>query len=116
MEDIAGHYMRNGGEFLVGLVLEEIVAMGALRRIDARCGEIKRLRVHPARQRSGFGQAILSSLEQRARALGFQELVLDTTSRQHAAQELFRKNGYIEVRRAAGRRFDLLFLRKDLRN
>src|SRR5689334_7308306 len=55
-------YLDNGGEFLVGLMDERIVAMGAIRRITADTAEVKRMRVHPDCQRRGFGQQILAAL------------------------------------------------------
>ena len=40
-----------------------IVAMGALRPLDGRTAELKRMRVLPEYQRRGYGQRILDSLE-----------------------------------------------------
>ena len=52
-------YLEAGGEFLVGVLDGHIVAMGAFKRISREAAEIKRIRVYPAFQRRGFGQAIL---------------------------------------------------------
>jgi N-acetylglutamate synthase-like GNAT family acetyltransferase len=56
-------YLKNQGEFLVGVCEGRIVAMGALRRTTNERAEIKRMRVHPDFQRCGFGQMILEALE-----------------------------------------------------
>ena len=40
-------YQNNRSCFLVGVVDAKTVAMGALKRTDARCADIKRMRVHP---------------------------------------------------------------------
>src|SRR5437588_11804918 len=56
-------YLRRSGTFLVGEIDSRIVAMGAFRRTAPTSAEIKRMRVHPAYQRRGFGQAILEALE-----------------------------------------------------
>ncbi len=89
--------------------------MGALRRCDAGCAELKRLRVHPAVQRRGLGRCLLHRLEERALELGYRTLVLDTTVRQLAAQALYRDEGYSETGRGRGGAFELVFFEKQIR-
>ena len=65
-------YLSSGGEFLVGTAQNGmVVAMGGLKKLDVDAAEIKRLRVHPDFQQRGYGQLILSRLEERAAELGF---------------------------------------------
>ena len=90
-------YLKNQGEFLVGVCEGRIVAMGALRRTTSERAEIKRMRVHPDFQRRGFGQMILEALETQAAVLGYSVLHLDTSTVQIAAQHLYRKNGYKQL-------------------
>src|SRR4051794_18882364 len=78
LHDIEEVYLNNGGEFLVGVLDGQIVAMGAIRRITPDKAEVKRMRVHPDHQRRGFGRQILTALEDRARELGYHTLTLDT--------------------------------------
>ena len=111
IEDI---YLNDGGEFVVGLLEGRVIAMGALRRSSQLRAEIKRMRVHPDCDRRGFGQAILTVLEQRARELGYNTLHLDTTTIQQAAQRLYAKNGYVEVARSQAHGFDLIFYEKKI--
>jgi ribosomal protein S18 acetylase RimI-like enzyme len=93
-QDIEGVYLNNGGEFLVGLIGGNIVAMGALRNVTEGTAEIKRMRVHPDHWRRGFAQAIFDRLQFRAAELGYKKLILDTSVQQKAAQELYLKNGF----------------------
>jgi len=88
--------------------------MGALKRTAPSRAEIKRMRVRPALQGQGFGQALLSALEHRARDLGYRTLHLDTTTRQEAARHLYAKNGYREVRRSAWQGLHMIFYEKAL--
>lgn len=113
LHQIEAVYLDRGGEFLVGVHHGQVVAMGALKKTSPERAEIKRMRVNPAVQRRGYGQAILAALERRAVELGYAELHLDTTARQEAAQELYIKNGYREVRRARMGRFEYIFYEKD---
>jgi GNAT superfamily N-acetyltransferase len=114
VRDPEGAYLSRGGEFLVGLLGSELVAMGALRPTSDHSAEIRRMRVVPQHQRQGFGTRIIVALERRAVELGFQHLHLDTTVQQRAAQELYLKHGYSEVRRGALGSFDLIFYGKKL--
>jgi GNAT superfamily N-acetyltransferase len=116
MEEI---YLRKDGEFLVGELRGEIVAMGGLRRADlvpAGGGqelggyvlggpaldtvEMVRLRVRPGVQRRGYGSAVIRALERRAAELGYRVLRADTTERQQPALRLYRRFGWTELRRA----------------
>jgi len=110
--DIEGAYLNDSGEFLVGVLGGRIVAIGALKRIAPGRAEIKRMRVDPAFQRRGFGQTMLDALEERATELGYTTLHLDTTVQQQAAQRLYTKNGYREVRRDRMGPFECVFYEK----
>jgi len=105
-------YLHDHGEFLVGTLDGQVVAMGALKRVDPEIAEIKRMRVHPAFQRRGFGRAILQTLERRATELGYHILRLDTTTRQEAAQAFYTQNGYRQVGRGRYGAFELFLYEK----
>ena len=111
---IASVYLEQRGDFVVGLLEGQLVAMGALRRTSAQRAEIKRMRVAPPFQGRGFGRLILEHLEQRARELGYTKLHLDTTTGQLAAQALYRAHGYRETARERRGQFELIFFEKCL--
>jgi GNAT superfamily N-acetyltransferase len=94
--DMDGVYLRNSGEFLVGLLGDRIVAIGALKRLSSTVAEIARMRVHPQFWRCGYGETILRHLELAAASRGYTELWLDTLPIQTAAQHLYMKNGFRE--------------------
>jgi len=66
VRSVAATYLADRGEFLVGVVAGEVVAMGALRRVSNTVAEVKRMRVDAGFQRRGFGRAVLRGLEARA--------------------------------------------------
>ena len=107
-------YLQSGGEFLVGEYDGQVVAMGALKRSSAEHAEIKRMRVAPAFQGRGFGQAMLQALEHEAKARGYTTLHLDTTVKQISAQRLYAKNGYQEMRRGVIAGMETIFFEKRL--
>ncbi|QHW35151.1 GNAT family N-acetyltransferase [Paenibacillus rhizovicinus] len=92
---IEEQYLSSGGDFLVGTAQSGmVVAMGGLKKLDFDTAEIKRLRVHPDYQQRGYGQRILSRLEDRAAELGFNHIYLDALTNQLGAKKLFTNNGY----------------------
>jgi GNAT superfamily N-acetyltransferase len=94
LDDIAGVYTGNRGDFLVGTENGEIVVIGAVRKYTEDCGELKRLRVRRDRQRRGLGQAMMLRLVERARELGYKELILDSLPDNLPARRLFEKCGF----------------------
>ena len=72
------------------------------------------MRVDPKYQRRGLGREILLALEQRAAELGFRTVALDTTRQQEAAIELYRAQGYREVRTGVLHGLEVVFMEKTL--
>ncbi|SDM16571.1 Ribosomal protein S18 acetylase RimI [Halogranum gelatinilyticum] len=129
LNDVHGSYVEPGGDFLVGEVDGEVVAMGAFRPVKGyltdllselppATAEVKRMRVDPAWQGQGFGGQLLTALEERARERGFTHLVLDTTAAMEAAQGLYESHGFELVRRVdvafGGDALEMLCYRKSL--
>jgi GNAT superfamily N-acetyltransferase len=113
LDEIEGFYLEKGGEFLVGVLDGEIVAMGALMKISPERAELKRMRVRPGLQGRGYGQAMLDAMHRRASELGYSTLRLETTVQQRAAQRLYLKNGYSEVGRGVVGPFDCIFYERE---
>jgi ribosomal protein S18 acetylase RimI-like enzyme len=113
LNNIEEVYLK-GGEFIVGLVNDKIIAMGAIKKISDEVGEIKRMRTHPYFQRKGYGQLILDKLEQRAKKVGFRILQLDTTIKQVAAQRFYQQNKYVEIKRGYQGGFETIYYQKRL--
>jgi GNAT superfamily N-acetyltransferase len=114
LDEIENAYLHSGGEFLVGVLDEEVVAMGALMRISSEKAELKRMRVKPGLQGRGYGQTLLDALHRRGAELGYSTLRLDTTVRQRAAQRLYLKNGYREAGRGVVGPFDCIVYEREI--
>lgn len=115
LDNIPNVYLDKG-EFLVGLMDNKIIVMGALKQISDDIVEMKRVRVHPEFQRQGLGQKMLEMLEKRAKELGYKLIQLDTTVNQVAAQKMYEKNGYIEMKRETkGWPLEVIFYQKTVK-
>jgi putative acetyltransferase len=85
------------GAFLVASSSGKPVGCGAVRRIEQRTGEIKRMYVSPVERGRGIGRLLLEALEAEARALGIARLVLETGERQREAITLYRGAGFSRI-------------------
>jgi ribosomal protein S18 acetylase RimI-like enzyme len=113
LDDIHGSYISKKGNFVVGVLDGEVVAMGAFRQSAPGTAELKRMRVHPSLQGHGLGRRLLDVLEAQIRAAGYTAIQLDTTVNQVAAQALYERSGYIEVRReTVGWPLETIFYKK----
>lgn len=102
------------GAFVVALLDGEPVGCGGIRRLDAATAELKRMATLPAARRRGVARAVLHALEERARALGYRRLVLETGSRQPEAVALYRAAGYVDVPAFGDYFADSIYLGRDL--
>ncbi len=114
IDDVAGVYLSKKGEFLVGELDGEVVAMGGFWRKTEKVAELKRMRVHPEHQRRGYGQAILTELEKRAKAMGYSSMFLDTLPIMAPARRLYTKNGFVQTGTKKIGRFEAILYEKAL--
>jgi spermidine synthase/GNAT superfamily N-acetyltransferase len=75
----------------------EAVACGALRGVDADCGEIKDMYVVPAHRGSGVAAAVLRALEHAARENGWRQLVLQTGAPQPESVRFYAREGFRRI-------------------
>jgi len=74
-----------------------VVGCGGVRRLSDVRFEIKHLFVRESARGRGLGRLILEALEQSARELGAEEIVLDTNASLDAANGLYRSLDYSEI-------------------
>jgi len=83
--------------FLVAFDGAEPVGCGGLRALDATHGEVKRMYVVPGRRGTGVSSAILRRLEQSARDLGWDRLLLETGTGQPDAMRFYEREGFTRI-------------------
>ncbi len=99
--NIEGYYLQNRGIFYIGVVDGKIIGTSAVRRIDDKKCEIKRIYVRKDFRGRGFGRALFT------RALKFAEdnystVILKTDVRLKGAINLYRRNGFSVVKEEDG--------------
>lgn len=85
------------GVFLVARWDGEPVGCGAIKRLDAGVGEVKRMYTAPAGRRKGVARSLLAQLEVEARALGYRALQLETGEEQPEAVALYDSAGWSRI-------------------
>ena len=85
------------GAFLVAWLDGAPAGCGAVRMLAPDVAELKRMYVVPAARGRGLSAAILSTLEDRAAALGATRVVLETGDKALAALGLYESAGYARI-------------------
>lgn len=77
---------------------DDVVGIGALKRLDARSGEVKSMRTHPDHLRKGVAAALLERVIDEARRTGLRRLSLETGSGPafDPALALYRRRGFVD--------------------
>jgi GNAT superfamily N-acetyltransferase len=89
--------LRSGDIYLVAFLDENPVGCGALRKLDDRNAEVRRMYVLGRARRLGIARAVLVRLEQEASRLGYETLLLETGDRQHPAMSLYESYGFTRI-------------------
>ena len=95
LEEIDRQYAGPGGVLLLALHADG-TALGCVgvRRIDDAVAELKRMYVKPAARGLGLGKRLLDEALQRAMALGYAAIRLDTLPEMGAAIQMYQTSGF----------------------
>ncbi|MFJ8623955.1 GNAT family N-acetyltransferase [Kitasatospora sp. NPDC093550] len=85
------------GVFLLGRHDGAAHSCAGLRRLDATTVELTRVYVRPSLRGTGGGAALLAAVDDAARSLGAERIVLDTRLDLVEARALYLRNGYREI-------------------
>jgi putative acetyltransferase len=97
LEGLPGKYSPPDGTLLIAERDGEPCGCIALRRIDARACEMKRLYVRPVCRGLGIGRELVSKLLEEARTKGYSSMRLDTLPSMRSAIAMYRSFGFREI-------------------
>ena len=107
-------YIGGGGEFLVGILDDRVVAMGGFQRLADTTAELRRMRVHRELQGQGYGTQLLQELERLAFQRGIRTLCLKTAIARPLTLAFYRKHGYLEIDRGFYGQVEILQFTKQI--
>ena len=81
----------------VALQADDVVGSIALRRLDPRTVELKRMYLRPSARGRGVGRQLLRTALAWAREHGIETIKLDTTAEMAAARHLYEAHGFVRV-------------------
>jgi ribosomal protein S18 acetylase RimI-like enzyme len=98
LQTLPGRYEPPDGRLLLAYADDELAGCIALRKLDDRTCEMKRLFLRPFARGKGYGRRMIDKLIEHARAIGYQRMVLDTLpGKMDAAIALYRELGFEEI-------------------
>ena len=96
LRTLPGAYAAPRGRLLLAGFGADAFACIALRPLaQPAVGEIKRLYVQPAQRGEGWGRRLVAAVLAEARAIGYEELKLDTLDWMTAARALYEETGFL---------------------
>jgi len=98
LDELPGEYTPPAGRLL--LALEGHLAVGciALRKLDQKTCEMKRMYVRPEYRGRGIGRRLAEILIDEARKIGYTTMKLDSIATMKAAITLYRSLGFLDTR------------------
>lgn len=97
LSDLSKMYSPPQGGIILASDHESVIGCVAIRRINEREGELKRMYVSPEYQNKGFGKILLQKALMLARECNYEKVKLDTLNYMSAAIHLYRQAGFYEI-------------------
>jgi putative acetyltransferase len=97
MDNLQAHYFDNSGLFLAALDDGRLVGTGAIRKLDGKIAELKRIWLLDEYQGQGIGFQLVTRLFNFASAHGYKYIRLQTSPQQKRAIAFYKKLGFLKI-------------------
>lgn len=95
--ELSSTYTPPRGSILLWFEGDQVVACGAIRSLDARTAEARRIFIRPDYRGKTFGMPFVRALTERTRSLGYPRLRVDTLPSMTAAIEFYQASGFRRI-------------------
>jgi putative acetyltransferase len=97
LANLSGKFAPPNGRLIMAITSEQAIGCAALRPIDERVCELKRMFVLPQYRGQGVGKALAKDLIEDARTIGYERMRLDTGNFLTAAIQLYESLGFRRI-------------------
>jgi ribosomal protein S18 acetylase RimI-like enzyme len=97
LDGLPGEYAPPRGALFVAVEGPLYLAMIALRPLDDRTAEMKRLYVRPDARGRGLARQLIARLCDEAKRLNYSEIRLDTLPKMGEAQSIYETHGFVDI-------------------
>lgn len=91
-------YKAPFGGFIISKDGGKVIGCVGLRRIDRDICEMKRLYVTEGYRGKGIGEELVALIIMKSKEMGYSKIRLDTLEKMKGAQNLYKKNGFYEIK------------------
>ena len=97
LETLPGDYQPPDGRLLLATDQGDTAGCVALRKIENRVCEMKRLYVRPSHRQRGIGNMLCDAVVKEARHAGYESMRLDTIPKMRAAIAMYESAGFRNI-------------------
>ena len=97
LQSLPGVYAPPEGELLLAKRGDHVLGSIALKRLEPRVAEIKRLFVRPQARKAGIGRALVAAMLKTAKERGYLQIKLDTLPQMQGAIALYKSFGFAPI-------------------
>ena len=97
LKELKSMYALPEGGIILCKNADDYIGCVAVRRIDDKTGELKRMYIKRAYQNKGLGKKLLDEALALAKKCGYESVRLDTLNTMASAMNFYKRNGFIET-------------------
>lgn len=97
LASLPGKYAPPDGRLYLATIDAQPAGCIALKRLDEKTAEVKRLYVRPDFRGRGLGLSLARRVIEDARSIGYRSLVLDTLERMSSARKIYKALGFRRI-------------------